>query len=80
MCPKQLGGTHAVKGPRGLKELAAFSDLQYLYIDNTKVTDTGLKHLTTLRGLSVLSLRGTKVSDAGVAELQKAVPHLKIER
>jgi hypothetical protein len=49
-------------------------------VGGTHVTDAGLVHLKRLIRLQWLSLAGTVVNDAGVAELQKALPGLSIEK
>jgi hypothetical protein len=51
-----------------------------LYLGKTKVTDEGLKELAALKGLQWLNLFATRVTDSGVAELQKALPTLKVMR
>jgi hypothetical protein len=48
--------------------------------DRVRVTDAGLEHLKYLKNLSELHLLWTDVTDAGVAELQRALPELKIEK
>ncbi len=50
-----------------LECLAPFSQLERLYLQNTKVTDAGLVHLT---GLTELDLSGTLVSDVGIVTLK----------
>lgn len=45
-----------------------------------EITDAGLKCLHGFTSLKNLSLHGAKVTDEGVAELQKALPKLKIHR
>jgi hypothetical protein len=50
-----------------------------LWLTNTQVSDAGLVHLQRLSGLKEISLKDTLVTDKGVAELQRALPGLKIE-
>src|SRR5262245_1906787 len=50
----------------GLKELAAFKNLQALDLTGTEVTDGGLKDLAALKSLRVLDLAVTSVTDAGL--------------
>lgn len=64
----------------GLKDLSAMTNLQTLALDGTKVTDAGLKLLLPLEKLQTLYLGKTRVTDAGAAQLQKALPKLKIQR
>ena len=63
----------------GLKELAGLKNLQSLDLWYTGITDAGLKELAELKSLQVLNLPSL-VTDAGVAELQRALPTLKIVR
>jgi hypothetical protein len=51
-----------------------------LRLTNAQITDAGLSFLHGLSHLRHLDLRGTRVTGAGVAELQRALPHLQIER
>src|SRR6516225_6556547 len=46
----------------GLKEVAAYKQLQALDLFGTKVTDTGIKHLVGLKHLQSLNLAFTKVT------------------
>ena len=64
----------------GLKALAGLKELRTLDIGFTPITDAGLKELAGLKGLQILDLRKTKVSDAGVADMQNAMPELRINR
>ena len=64
--PRALGGYRWRRGP----------DAAHVLI----VTDAGLASLKGLRQLQTLVLKGTRVTDAGVADLQKALPQLKIIR
>lgn len=61
----------------GLEEL---TELQTLDLSGTKITDAGLNHLKRLTQLDTLWLSQQIITDAGVAELQKALPNLKIIR
>jgi hypothetical protein len=65
----------------GLARLATLSSLESLYLDNVPVTDAGLSHLKALKRLKFLFLgKNNFVSNAGVAELQEALPGLKLVR
>lgn len=64
----------------GLMHLRGLKRLKDLDLTGTEVTDAGLPHLQGLCHLERLSLSGTKVTDHGCAELQMALPKLKIER
>ncbi len=62
-----------------MEHLKGLSQLNGLYLRNTKVTDAGLEHLKGLRQLGGLYLRNTRVTDAGVKSLQQALPSCGIE-
>jgi hypothetical protein len=64
----------------GLAHLTGLTNLQVLNICGTQVTDAGLLHLKGLNKLEQLWLRDTPITDAAIAELQRALPGLKIER
>jgi hypothetical protein len=54
----------------GLSNIRSLSNLQFLSLNNTEVTDAGLVHL---RGLKIWSLRldNTKITDAGLTHLKE---------
>ncbi len=60
--------------------LTSLTDLSYLSLAETQVTDAGLVHLKRLNNLSWLHVHGTHVTAAGIKELEQALPHLKISR
>ena len=64
----------------GLIHLGGLSRLRWLCLDQTAVTDRGLMQLAGLRHLETLSVEQTRVTQAGVAELQRALPGLRIIR
>ena len=53
----------------GLAHLARLSQLQWLWLDRTKITDAGLVYLKGLTQLKVLYLNDTQITDAGLAHL-----------
>ena len=55
--------------PVGLRELAGRTNLQYLYLTDTPITDDALVHLAGLSNLKELSLPGTQITDAGLVHL-----------
>jgi len=63
---------------RSLESLKSLTNLQRLYLWDTEVSD--LEPLTALTSLQVLDLSRTRVSDEEAAELQKALPKVKIYR
>ena len=64
----------------GLVHLRGLSRLRWLCLDQTAVTDRGLKQLAGLRNLETLSLEHTRVTPAAVAELQRALPGVRVIR
>jgi len=54
-------------------------NLQFLNLSETQVTDAGLVHLKSLKGLTYLGLLRTGVTAEGVADLQSAIPDVKVD-
>jgi hypothetical protein len=50
------------------------TQLEWLQLGYTQVTDAGLEHLKGLNQLRALGLESTKVTDEGVKKLQQALP------
>jgi|SRR5579875_1735396 phage FluMu protein Com len=73
-----LAGTHATDAD--LVRLKSFPKLRWLDLSATLITDAGLIHLKKLNQLETLILTGTKVTNAGVADLQTALPRVRIVR
>jgi hypothetical protein len=64
----------------GLAHLAKVTSLYRLDLGDTAVTDAGLTQLKGLARLKELNVAGTRVTEAGAADLQRALPGLKITR
>jgi hypothetical protein len=64
----------------GIEHVCRLSKLEKLSLDGTDVSDASMPLLKRLKCLKELSLCGTRVSEAGVAELQQALPGLKVTR
>jgi hypothetical protein len=64
----------------GLQYVTGLTRLEELDLSYTKVTDAGFDNFRELTRLKELWLHDTQVTDAGVAELQKALPNVKILR
>lgn len=64
----------------GMPALDRLANLQTLSLGNTEVTDQGLIQLRDLRKLSTLILRKTRVTPQGVQELQRMLPHTRVEQ
>jgi hypothetical protein len=60
--------------------LAGLSGLEFLALEDCRVSDAGLVHLKGLRQLKHLQLGGTEVTPAGVAVLQRDLPDCYINR
>jgi Leucine-rich repeat (LRR) protein len=73
---------HALTGASGAKGMrpTTAADIISLSLSGTGVTDAGLAHLKSLTRLQRVYLSRTKVTAKGVAELQKAIPGLKVNR
>jgi hypothetical protein len=64
----------------GLVHIRRLRRLGKLSLDRTQVSDEGLRFLKSLPNLHMLRIRGTKVTNAGVAELQRALPEIVVEK
>jgi beta-lactamase regulating signal transducer with metallopeptidase domain/Leucine-rich repeat (LRR) protein len=56
------------------------SNTGLLILKGTQITDAGLVSLYGLKGLHVVDLTDTQVTDAGIEQLQKALPHCRVDR
>lgn len=63
-----------------LPQVLRLKELTLLHLEEGKITDKGAKLLQQLRTLQTLKLTGTQVSEGAVAELEKKIPGLTIER
>jgi hypothetical protein len=54
------------------------TDLEFLFLHNTQVSDAGLEYLKGLKRLQILNVENSRVTEAGVQQLQKLRPQLKI--
>lgn len=59
-------------------QLEAFTELRFLNLSNTPITDAALVDLERLRKLRFLSLVGTRVTDEGVGRLKESLPDTTI--
>jgi len=64
-----LVGSNVTDGD--LKDFQGLTQVQRVFLDDTKVTDDGLAHLAGLVETRSLSLNNTCVTDAGIAHLQR---------
>jgi len=58
--------------------MAKLKQLEYLFLNQTQITDTGLKDVAKLQNLEGLGLSDTLITKAGAAELKKALPNCTI--
>jgi hypothetical protein len=62
----------------GLAAIAGQSDLIYLWLDDTRISDAGLLHLRQMKRLKYLYIRNSLVTDAGIAALKRELPRVRI--
>ena len=60
--------------------VGSFAYLEALNISGSPVTDAGIRSLAGNKRLNLFTLQNTRVTDAGVAEMESAMPGLKVER
>ena len=53
-----------------LEQVNGLESIEYVFLDNTNITDAGLKRLGSLPNLHYLALSGTKVTDEGLKHLE----------
>ena len=63
-----------------LEHLKSLTNVQSLTLSEIPITNAGLEHLKGLTNLQTLQLIGTQVTDAEVADLQNALPNVRIQR
>ena len=57
---------------------AGLTNLEYLNLYGTEITDAGLSNLEGMKKLKKLYVWQTKVTDKGIAQLRKALPGVEI--
>jgi hypothetical protein len=77
---RELGLRNTRVTDRGLTSLQALPSLGLLILRGRGITDMGLEHLKGMKSLTTLQLSDTAVTEAGVADLQRALPKLKVIR
>lgn len=60
------------------EKVSALTDLKWLVLMDTSVTDDGLEHFAALRSLDRLDLEGSRVTEEGVRRLKRALPFVRI--
>jgi hypothetical protein len=60
------------------RSLIALSDVKWLVLMDTRITDAGLEHLKGLKKLERLDLEGSLVTEKGVETLKNSLPNAKI--
>ncbi len=71
MSPERFVNSHA-------QQMAQFSELRWLVLMDTKMTDAGLAHFACLRKLERLDIEGSPVTTSGVQELRQRLPKVAI--
>ena len=72
---------HSDLTDNGMRHLATLPALRHIQLyDSGRITDHGLAALHGLPTLEWIELYGTSVTEDGVAELQRALPRLKVSR
>ena len=61
-----------------MKHVGKLTNLTWLTLTGTQVSDAGLDDLHGMLGLRRLSLERTKVTNKGVARLKMALPHCEV--
>jgi hypothetical protein len=56
------------------------TNLEYLDLSFTRVSDRGLEDLDSLKKLTEIYLAGTDVTDSGSEHLQRSHPGIKVHR
>jgi hypothetical protein len=73
-----LDGTH--RADVVLSQIERLTGIKHVSLTYSDVSDEGLAHLKGLDELERLDVRNTKVTEAGVADLERALPGLAIQR
>ena len=63
---------------RDLPGLAAYPDLKFLYLYDTRITDVAVVHLRNLSNLAILDLTATDITAQGLTKLREALPRCNI--
>ncbi len=62
-----------------IAQLKTLSWIKSLNLSNTKITDSGADHLAKFQHLRWLYVGGTKITDDGIRNLQRKLPHCRID-
>jgi hypothetical protein len=60
------------------REVTVLTELDWLAISGSRITDKGLEDIAGLNHLGRLDIEGCKVSKEGVNRLRRALPHTNI--
>jgi hypothetical protein len=71
MSPDKFGDDEA-------EQIGLFTELEWLVLFDTKLTDAGLRHLKGLTKLRRLDIERTDVTEAGVNKLQQSLPEVDV--
>jgi len=64
----------------GLEAIEGLTQLQRLWLNETRISDVGVERIKTLPQLQELFLGNSQISDDGLKKLQQALPNCKITR
>ena len=78
---KQLNMRHVLVGDILAEQLPNWTELTYVSLGDSRVTDSGVAHLSKLQHLTELSLESTRITDAALKSLYSMtqLQHLNVD-
>jgi hypothetical protein len=71
MAPERFDDSYA-------KQLSRLTEIRWLVLMDTRMSDSGLANFTVLRKLERLDIEGSPVTEKGIAALRTALPNIDI--